>query len=183
MIYIYKNLSKLKLDTYFKLLSNLPKELQEKANEKKTQTDKNIFVFEYHKLKQLLKVDLNAIKYSKRGKPYFEDNERHFSISHSNNLLCIAIEDKNVGVDIERIMQFDELIARQICNDKEYLKIVTAKNKNLEFTKLWVKKESLIKCKAEGFNQDLKTIFERNPTYKFKFFTIKDYVICKCVKC
>lgn len=183
MIYIYKNLSKLKLDTYFKLLSNLPKELQEKANEKKTQADKNIFAFEYNKLKQMLNVDLNAIKYSKRGKPYFEDSEKHFSISHSNDTLCLAIENENVGVDIEMIMQFDELIAREICNNKEFLKIVTAKNRNLAFTKLWVKKESLIKCKAEGFNQDLKTIFKRNPAYKFKFYMQKDYVICKCLKC
>lgn len=183
MIYIYKNLSKLKLDTYFKLLSNLPKELQEKANEKKTQADKNIFAFEYNKIKQLLKIDLNAIKYSKRGKPYFEDSEKHFSISHCNDTLGIAIEEEIVGVDIEKIMQFDELVASQICNDKEYKKIITAKNRDLAFTKLWVKKESLIKCKAEGFNQDLKTIFERNPAYKFKLYMQKDYVICKCLKC
>lgn len=182
MIYIYKNLNKLKLSTYIKLLTNLPKEMQEKANEKKTQTDKNIFVFEYNKLKQLLKVDLNAMKYSKQGKPYFENSGKYFSISHSSNTLCIAVENENVGIDIESIMKFDEMVARQICNDKEYLKISTAKNKNLAFTKMWVKKESLIKCKAEGFNQDLKTIFERNPAYKFKFYKQKNYVIYKCVK-
>lgn len=169
------------MQTYINLYSKLPKKLQEKAQNKLTQTDKNIFVFEYNKIKKLLNVDLNLIEYSKRGKPFIP-SKKYFSISHSVDTLCIAIENEEIGIDIEKIMQFDERIAKQICNKKEYRKIVTSKNKNLAFTKLWVKKESLIKCKAEGFNQNLKTIFENNPSYTFKFIYRKNYVICLCKK-
>lgn len=37
------------------------------------------------------------------GKPMLLDGRKHFSISHSNDLIAIAFSDSNCGVDIEKV--------------------------------------------------------------------------------
>ena len=37
------------------------------------------------------------------GKPILLDGRKHFSISHSNDLIAIAFSDSNCGVDIEKV--------------------------------------------------------------------------------
>lgn len=39
----------------------------------------------------------------KPGKPFDKFLDFYFSISHSNNMVCLAVSDKNIGVDIEKI--------------------------------------------------------------------------------
>ena len=48
-----------------------------------------------------IKEDLSNIKVSPNGKPY-TDNYK-FSISHCGDLVCVAISEKEVGVDLECI--------------------------------------------------------------------------------
>ena len=44
---------------------------------------------------------LPEIRYTDRGKPYFEDNSLHFSISHTKNHAFCAISSQNIGIDAE----------------------------------------------------------------------------------
>lgn len=181
-IYLYENLSKMTKKEYQEMFDALPLNIRQKATKMASNIDKNITIFEYFTLKKKLNTDdLDKLKYTSRGKPFI-DGCKQFSISHSNDTLCIAINDTEIGIDIEQILNYDELIAKQICNVNELSQIQNSNDKNLEFTKLWVKKESLIKCKAEGFNQDLKKILLTNTNYKFEYYYHKTYVICKCTK-
>ena len=43
-----------------------------------------------------------TILYNDNGKPYLAGNNRHISISHTNEYVAIAVSDYPIGIDIER---------------------------------------------------------------------------------
>ena len=88
--------------------------------------------------------DLSNIKVSPNGKPYTDRYK--FSISHCCDLVCVAISDIDVGVDIEVVKsrQWDRL-KRKILTDKEQ-SIVQDDNTMIS---LWTKKEAVFKLLDE----------------------------------
>lgn len=157
----------------------LPQNMKDYANKKADEFDRAVTIFEYAYLQKKLNVDLSLIKYGNRGKPYFE-GAKQFSLSHSGNMLAVAISNKPVGVDVQTILPYNKALAKTICNEKELEKVNNSRNPARALTRIWAKKESLIKCKGEGFNQDLKTIFERNSNFKYKTKSGKDFELCVC---
>ena len=164
-----------------KIASGLPENIIAYADKKADKNDRAITLFEYYYISKKLKVNPADIKYGSRGKPYF-DNAKEFSLSHSGGSLAIAISSSPVGADIQTILPYDEALAKSICNESELLYVTKSKNPARALTKIWVKKESLIKCKAEGFNQDLKDILKSNPEYVYKTKSYKNYEFCLCTK-
>lgn len=158
---------------------SLPQNIKNYADKKIDKFDRDVTIFEYTYIANKLDVDLSLIKFGERGKPYF-DGAKQFSISHSGNMLVVAISKQPIGVDVQTILPFSEALAKTICSEKEFELIAKSKTPARELTKLWTKKESLIKCKGEGFNQDLKTIFERNPNFKYKTKSGKNFELCVC---
>lgn len=165
-----------------KAFQTFPKVLKEKVSKKSDDTAKKMCIAEYLCLRKLLKIEnLDNLSFSKNGKPCIE-NDKYFNISNSGNLFCIAVSKMPVGVDIQNIFTFKENLAKKICNDKEFEKLMNASDKNLAITKIWTKKESFIKCKGETIGQDLKRVLENFSGYHFKFSKFQDYVICECKK-
>lgn len=180
MLKIFKNTNKKSfIKKTDKLARNLPDNILSYANKKVDSLDRAVTVFEYSYIAKKLKVDLTSMKYGSRGKPYFE-NAKHFGVSHSGGVLAIAISKTPIGIDVQTLIPFDENTARIICNDEEYLSVINDKNPSRKLTALWVKKESLIKCKGEGFNQNLKDIFGRNPGFKYKTKSYKNFELSVC---
>lgn len=66
-----------------------------------TGTPKEISNKAYDLLKNVLQDKNAVIKKSPMGKPYLEQGNTHFSISHTSSLIAIAISTSNVGIDIE----------------------------------------------------------------------------------
>lgn len=174
---IIKDINKYSKTKLLKMYNNLPDVIKNKADKQFNEQDKNLTILEYSLLQKKLNNDLSNIKYTKKGKPFIENNKK-FSISHSKNILVIAIKNKDVGVDVQHILNFDESIANLILNENELNLIKNSKNKDLLFTIFWTKKESIIKLKAEGFNQDLKNII--SAEYIIKTIIKNDYVISCC---
>lgn len=91
---------------------------------------KNAFNFEEN---------FSSIKITGNGKPFSPDY--YFSISHSGKLVAVAISNKNVGIDIEKIDNKR--------NFESLKKIVLHENENVssleELIKLWTKKEAKFK--------------------------------------
>ena len=56
--------------------------------------------------------------FSKFGKPSFENAPFHFSISHSLNLVAVAISPENVGIDIEWI-DYDRKLSTRLLQKYE----------------------------------------------------------------
>lgn len=91
------------------------------------------------------------IAYTKLGKPYLLGYpDIHFSISHSGDYIACAVFESKVGIDIEWVGEYKEKLARRVCSKSELEQIEKAKDKALEFTKLWTKKEAYLKFLGTG---------------------------------
>ena len=99
--------------------------------------------------------DYVRIKMNAFGKPYFEDINLYFNISHSEDWVICAISDAEVGCDIEKIQSADLHIAEHHFCAEEYLHICQqaseAKREYL-FYRYWTLKESFIKAAGKGMS-------------------------------
>jgi len=100
----------------------------------------------------------NTIHIKYRGKKPFIDNKKHFSISHSGNLLALFSSNKYcIGIDIEKISNKLESFSHKFIHDKE--KIFLTKDNYLLTTHLiWCAKEAIYKSYGLGglvFNKEM----------------------------
>lgn len=90
----------------------------------------------------------------KNNKPYIENEQVHFNISHSKNIVLAAFFNNTIGVDIE-FMQ-----------DRDFKKLLThIKAKTEDFSKenfyrYWTQYEAKIKLQAEPESMYTQQIFE-----------------------
>ncbi|MFA6945122.1 MAG: 4'-phosphopantetheinyl transferase superfamily protein [Pedobacter sp.] len=83
-----------------------------------------------------------------------------FNLSHSGDQILIAISDKAVGVDIERIdpdFNFSDILKHSFSEQEiEYME--QKGNRRELFFKLWTRKEALTKASSKGLDDDLSKI-------------------------
>ena len=132
--------------------SCLPIELKTRIDNKKNKQAHRQSHLAYCLLLKTLKkeyaIDNVEIKFTPNGKPYIQ-NGPHFSIAHSDNYIAIAIDNNEVGIDIEKVGEFNTAIADKYFSASEK-KFLFNGDKNLNFYKLWTAKEALIKKKGTG---------------------------------
>lgn len=133
-------------------------------------------------IKKLKLKNAGDFSYNEMGKPFFENAKLHFSISHSNEILIVAFSKSNIGVDIQFPLPFQNDVAHLVCNDDEFHLIANSKNPDLEFTKLWTKKESIVKFYGGTLYQDTKNILINYSDLKVLTKTKKGYVMSICLK-
>ena len=96
-----------------------------------------------------------SVLYNKLNKPYLQNNNVYFNISHSKNFVVFVKDNKKIGVDIEFIRDRNIHIINKVCNEKEKQII----NNNIyEFTKYWTIKESVFKATSSDIYIDFKDI-------------------------
>ena len=92
------------------------------------------------------------------GKPAFEASLGiHFNLSHGGERVMAAVDDRPVGCDVERIVPFDEVMARGCLTDKEltWVKMTSpGSDRDRAFIRLWVRKESYVKAVGRGMDLD-----------------------------
>ena len=144
-------------------------------------------------LKERFLLDLNKIEYiyNENFKPYLKDIPIYFSITHSNNIVCLAVEKyTEIGIDLELIKKHNTSVAKKIMNDKEYeiyQKIKTFNDEqNNYFYELWTKKESYVKRYGTSITINPKNIDiskgEQNNEFISKIIEInnKQYMLSTC---
>lgn len=92
--------------------------------------------------------------YNENQKPSIIGKENlYFSISHSCNIIGIAVNDHPIGLDleVERIINLD--IAKELYSSEECCQIFKRGNNNIykDFFKMWTQKESRLKLFGESF--------------------------------
>ena len=126
----------------------------------------NIFIVEFQKKKETLKYSRVLLKYllsnfykkdsqilEDNGKPYIDD-ELHFSISHSQNILVIAFDEYPIGIDIEYSLKdrkYNDLLKQMGCE-------ATRDISKEEFYKIWTIYEADFKS----------SIHQENICFKYK---------------
>ena len=90
-----------------------------------------------------------VIHRTENGKPYVEEEDVFFSVSHSGALFACAVSDFNIGLDI------------QIRDPKDPLKIskryFTPEECRFPFRRIWTRKEALIKYRGVTLKDVLNT--------------------------
>ena len=178
MIHIFDNLDRFGEEQYQRLFEQLPPSRKAKASLFDGEKRK-IAISEYYLLKELLKLKDNAdFTYNENGKPQLDGF--YFSLSHCDAVICIAIGNAQIGVDVEKLRKYDDNLAKFILNDEELTYVREQPNKDEIFTKYWTQKEATIKCLGLALNTPFKNVID-TQRFTYTFDKYKDYRICQCV--
>jgi phosphopantetheinyl transferase len=91
-----------------------------------------------------------VVSISASGKPFFENADLHFNVSHSGGVVVAAFSGSPVGIDIEvpgRCRDFSE-IARRFFHPDEAERC----SGEDEFLRLWTAKEAMLKLAGTGLS-------------------------------
>ena len=92
-----------------------------------------------------------SIHRADRGKPYFENDPIHFSISHTRRHAFVVLSDRPVGIDAEELDRtVNPKLAEKILSPGELAQFHAAPDKNHALLTFWVLKEAHAKCSGEG---------------------------------
>ena len=92
--------------------------------------------------------------YNEHGAPYLQDGPC-FSISHCKQGIAVAVSDLPIGIDIEGLRTVDEALVRKTMNQEEQSQIAKSQNPEVEFIRLWTRKEAYVKMLGTGIISDM----------------------------
>lgn len=134
-------------------------------------------------IKKTFGIDISKqnFTYTEYGKPYLSNYpEVHFNISHSVEYVACAVSDKPIGVDIQKISEYNSNVAKRVCNEKELVQIENSLDKASEFTKLWTQKEAVLKMYGPGIaSGDIKYCLDNHNVQSEK---VEDYWMSISIK-
>lgn len=87
-------------------------------------------------------IKLKEIIYGEYKKPYH--NDFYFNISHSKNYICVAIGEKELGIDIEEERKYVHNFERKVFSKKDFELGIS------NVIETWVIKEAYSKYKGKG---------------------------------
>ena len=92
------------------------------------------------------------------GKPFVAGSALRFSVSHSGDLVAIAIaEGVEVGIDVEQLARGAEIlrVAARFFTAEEQQELAAARDAELRAVELWTAKEALLKARGTGLHGTL----------------------------
>ena len=129
------------------------------------------------------------LRAGKYGKPETE-NGLCFNLSHSGDYVILAVDDADVGCDIEQLRQINALrLGRHVFCERELELLKNSTDRLGCYFRFWTKKEALLKCMGLGFHRDGRTVDvsrdifrEDGDLYAMKTLCFSDYTISVCSK-
>lgn len=110
------------------------------------------------------------IAYKEHGKPYLPASEDFFfNLSHSGNLIMLAVGNTELGADIQKDVSYRESLVNRITQKCE--RIGREEEYREHLNRVWAIKESFTKLTGEGIGLDFSTILYENPG---------DYLLVTC---
>ena len=103
-------------------------------------------------LTQLCGGNVPEIAITPQGKPYFANQNLHFSISHTKNHAFCCVSETNVGLDAEEMdRSISPALADKILSPGEKLRCTC----DADILRLWVLKEAYAKLTGKGLGNYL----------------------------
>lgn len=132
-------------------------------------------------ISDFLGIDINSIHLNRtaEGKPFAEDLDVHFSISHSENLAVCAVSDNPIGIDCEYIRDINLRLTKIACtdSDKEFIfGTDDAYEQKHRFFIVWTAKEAYFKFLGTGIT-NLKSVSYSDIKDNCQTQTEKGYMI------
>ena len=98
------------------------------------------------------------MSFNERGKPYAVGSGAFFSVSHSGFCAAIAIDNAEVGLDVENLPESGRdymKIARRFYHPSELSFVEKSDDPSRAFTRVWTRKEAYLKQLGIGISTDL----------------------------
>lgn len=93
------------------------------------------------------------------GKPTLADYPHlHFNISHCRCAALCAVDERPVGVDVERVRPVRDDLLHYTMNADEIRVIKDCAQQDVAFTQLWTRKEAVCKLLGTGIGNNLRDI-------------------------
>ncbi len=114
---------------------------------------------------------------TEKGKPYLENRpDCHFSISHTDGLVAVALSENSVGVDVESVKPIDPKLCERFFSQSEQDYVFMKETEvDQRFFEVWTKKEAFAKYTGLGLSE----IFGQKETL-YKTFTVENYAVAVC---
>ena len=131
----------------------------------------------------------SPLTYGEHGKPYAAESFRtanhpsFFSVSHSGNIAAIAVDDRELGLDVELIPSEDRLrLADRFYHPNERDYVRSAPDQPFAFCEIWTRKEAYLKMTGEGISTDLTAFDTTSFPLKEQLFTaaLAGYCLSVC---
>jgi 4'-phosphopantetheinyl transferase len=140
---------------------------------------------------------LNHLSYTAFGRPYINNSNIDFNISHSGQyVVCAITEQGKIGIDVEKIKQIDLSGFERYMTPKEWEEIHQSETPYHAFYSYWTKKESVLKAYGYGLSVPLdKIVIDNLRAFSYSFeiqdtecrdynvFFLKDIFFDKSYKC
>ena len=179
------NINDMSESEYNKFFDLMSEEKREKVKRLKKDRDKKLSVcgemLAKRAISELTGKNAEEIVFEikKSGKPFCQNADIEFSISHSGEYVVCAVSTHRVGIDIQIVTPYNDKTAKKVCSEEEIKKIEESSDKAREFIKIWTKKEAVLKRDEKSiFSSDIKTCLldENIKTIEFKdyFVSIAD---------
>ncbi len=166
---------------YREILFNVSKERGSRAESFKSFSDKVMSAVAGLCMEGLASSLGTKVRRLENGKPVFERDDMHLSVSHSGGFVAMAWSDEPVGVDIQRIVPMGN-IERRLLTDSECKVLEDRSDRSL--TRVWTIKESYLKMTGDGIAKGLPgldVLSDESPVikegYRFHTFDVSDDVI------
>lgn len=136
--------------------------------------------------------DDTTIHVNKFGKPFIERLNVYYNISHSYNYVICGFNNKQIGIDIEKIRNINIKDIDQFATSSEKKYILKRKKRIYQRAfEIYTLKEAYFKMKGENLNNikniefhiNCKYITCNDKTVKLKLNKkVKNYIIAICIK-
>lgn len=127
--------------------------------------DKNRCLYGELLINYILKKNFNQSYFNKKiflssyGKPYLVNSNFHFNISHSGNWVVCCVSKQQIGIDIEKVTNFNwKNISSRFFSESENKYITNSSNPIHSFFRFWTMKESFIKYHGISLDSNIKKI-------------------------
>ncbi|MCL1976475.1 MAG: 4'-phosphopantetheinyl transferase superfamily protein [Firmicutes bacterium] len=135
--------------------------------------------------------DALVFSQTNNGKPYLLGGYLFaFNLSHTRNAIAVAIAKRNVGVDIEKVVNNTNHIDRcKICKeffttDEQNYVISEAEGRDWRFYEIWTRKEAYLKWKGEGFSLQVNNFstLHTGQGVQINAIPVGEYIITVCTE-
>lgn len=157
-----------------------------KLDNYKSDIDKKLRLYAELLMRVVIHQDLNVenddieFETNSYGKPYLINNQDYpFNLSHTNNMVAVAISNNPVGVDIEKIKEIEMGIAKRFFTEHELNYIEKFQDKIYE---IWTKKEAYLKYIGKDLSVSLNSFDVTCGSLSEHFYTVvyDKYIINMC---